>query len=115
MVICMPFNYIKEGLYNSYEKHTWSQSGTCPGAGCVKRSGGTYLAAYHVGHWQTLNEAYERMLAYAESAGLTLCGGCYEDYLLGWAYTKNGGGICHKSVLQDRQCMRRVPITSEES
>ena len=77
-----PFNSIKEGLYNSYEKAYVVTERDIPGAGCVKRSAGTYLAAYHVGHWQTLNEAYERMLAYAESAGLTLCGGCYEDYLL---------------------------------
>lgn len=43
---------------------------------------GNYLTAYHKGHWQSIGEAYERMLQCAAEEGLLLDEDCYEDYIL---------------------------------
>lgn len=45
------------------------------------REAGRYVTAYHIGHWNTIGEAYERLLAYAKDQDLTLKGPCYEDFL----------------------------------
>lgn len=45
------------------------------------REAGTYVTAYHTGHWNTIGEAYERLLTYAKEHDITLEGPCYEDFL----------------------------------
>lgn len=45
------------------------------------RKGGTYVASYHTGHWNTIAEAYTRLLICAKQHGITLEGPCYEDFL----------------------------------
>ncbi len=37
---------------------------------CLTLPAGEYLTAYHVGHWDTMSEAYERLLAYKKTQNL---------------------------------------------
>lgn len=78
-----PFNYIKEGLYNSYEKAYVVTERDIPGAGCVKKDLRARIWRLIMwDHWQTLNEAYEMnagicrvgpILPYAEAVMRIIC------------------------------------------
>lgn len=43
---------------------------------------GTYLCAWHQGHWDSISQTYERLLAYAKEHALTLDDDYYEDAVL---------------------------------
>lgn len=43
---------------------------------------GRYLCGYHSGSYDTIGQAYEKLLAYEKSHKLSLCGDFYEDVLL---------------------------------
>ncbi len=43
---------------------------------------GEYLTAYHVGHWETIGEAYERLFSYMEKHRITTEGNYLEYYIV---------------------------------
>jgi DNA-binding transcriptional MerR regulator/effector-binding domain-containing protein len=52
-----------------------------PGIYVVKPAG-TYIISYHTGGYNTIEQAYPRIIDYAAASGLALSGSLYEDVLL---------------------------------
>lgn len=74
-------SWIQKGEYNQYDTiYLMFDEKPC-GIPSEIRTAGMYVAAYHMGHWNTIGEAYERLLRFAGEQALVLGAQCYEDYL----------------------------------
>lgn len=73
---------ISQGLYDNYVGIYILTDKKIKGPDCEVRPGGSYLTAYHKGHWESLEKTYRRMLEYAKEHELRPRGYVYEDYVL---------------------------------
>lgn len=73
---------IAKGIYDSYEGIYMLIDKKVKGVDWSVRPQGLYLTAYHKGHWDSLEEAYRRMMEYARVHSLKPTGETYEDYIL---------------------------------
>lgn len=80
---CQKLSEVQKGNIDTYTA-SYVMTEKKPPKGCayIVHPAGTYLVGYHKGRWQTIGEAYERMLQYARENGIALEGVCYEDYIL---------------------------------
>lgn len=74
-------DWILQGQYNRYDTVYLLFDEKPKGIKSETRSAGTYVTAYHTGHWSTIGEAYERLLCFVQEKHLKLTGQCYEDFL----------------------------------
>lgn len=58
------------GLYDVYDTAGLLLEEKPNNLHCLTFPAGEYLTAYHVGHWDTMSEAYERLLAYEKTKNL---------------------------------------------
>lgn len=73
---------IKNGLYDKYSYFYTKVSEDNGKVQLYRKKMGLYLTAYHQGGWETISEAYKRILKFAEENKLNLEGYFYEDVLL---------------------------------
>lgn len=73
---------IKNGIYDNYRNVALLMSRKPKGMKFHELAAGEYLCAYHTGQWETIGEAYVRLLGYARERELKLCGGFVERYVV---------------------------------
>lgn len=73
---------LSKGIYDDYRTF-YLLFPTPPGSHrCTVKPAGTYLYAWHSGHWDTLSETYLRLFSYAEEHSLLLDDHFYENDIL---------------------------------
>lgn len=55
---------VEHGIYDAYDNVALLMEQKPASKNCQILPAGKYLTAYHVGHWNTIGETYERMLNY---------------------------------------------------
>ncbi len=61
---------VEHGIYDAYDNVALLMTQKPAIKNCQILPAGKYLTAYHVGHWNTIGEAYERMYAYKKERHL---------------------------------------------
>lgn len=64
------YNKLKNKIYNQYINVALLLKGRPSKLKYKILPQGKYLTAYHIGHWDSIGEAYERMFAYKEANGI---------------------------------------------
>lgn len=73
---------IRQKIYNDY-RHIYMLFDDPPKQiHYHEKPAGTYLCAWHQGHWNSIGQSYERLLAYAKTHSLVLHEEYYEDAIL---------------------------------
>lgn len=80
---------VEHGIYGTYNRATLLLRKKPKGMKYRVLSAGEYLVAYHVGHWETIGEAYERMHAYRKAHGLRVSDTYLEYYLVDGSTVEN--------------------------
>ena len=65
------YNRLKNKIYNQYTDIALLLKGRPSKLKYKMLPQGKYLTAYHIGHWDSIGEAYERMFAYKEANGIS--------------------------------------------
>lgn len=73
---------VRNGRYDCYDNAALLLKRCMAGEVCGLLPEGFYLIAYHVGHWENIGEAYERMKAYRKAHGIETTGEYVEYYLV---------------------------------
>lgn len=73
---------VEHGIYGIYNRATLLLRKKPKGMKYRVLPAGEYLVACHVGHWETIGEAYERMHAYRKAHGLRVSDTYLEYYLV---------------------------------
>lgn len=62
--------YVGNNIYDAYDNIALLLEDKPPRGEYETLPEGDYLTAYHIGHWQTIGEAYQRLFQYQEEHGL---------------------------------------------
>lgn len=73
---------IKSGVYDNYRNVALLTSKKPKALKWYEIVEGDYLLAYHRGHWESIGEAYVRLITYAKEQRLKLCGDFVERYVI---------------------------------
>lgn len=73
---------IEQEIYNAYHNVLLLMSKKIKASGIRILPEGDYLTAYHVGHWETVGEAYQRLDAYRKAKGIETEGNYLEYYVV---------------------------------
>lgn len=73
--------FVEHGIYDHYDNVSLLMQEKSPSGNVKTLPEGDYLTAYHIGHWNTMGEAYERMFAYQKAHHLVTDGDYLEYYV----------------------------------
>ena len=73
---------LDDGLYDVYDTAGLLLEDKPNKPHCLTFPAGEYLTAYHVGHWNTVSEAYERLFAYKKTQNLQTDGIYLEHFVV---------------------------------
>lgn len=73
---------VEHGIYDGYDNIVLLLEHKLPKGHYKVLPAGNYLTAYHIGHWDTIKEAYERLLLYKKTYGIHTLKDYFEYYIV---------------------------------
>lgn len=82
-------NQVEHGIYDEYHSIALLLESKPPKGNYKVLPEGAYLTAYHVGHWNTIDEAYKRLIQYKFFHDIHSCNDYFEFYIIDDFTAKN--------------------------
>lgn len=74
--------FVEHGIYDHYDNVLLLLQEKSPSCNVKTLPEGDYLTAYHIGHWESIGEAYERLFAYQKAHHIVTDGDYLEYYVV---------------------------------